>query len=223
MIFLHSCLLVVVLRSSGMERAIHSKILFIQFSLWHPLQRLSFSVPYKIFFKKLVSCYMPKTCQYPSLDSCQQMWADQGCVLVPHVFIGFMLHVGNAELLPEHLVLKVVIFFPTLARIVHVSHLYRKMERTSDLNKLNLVVINIITLLQILSNFAKYYCNWKWVYITVLPFISIMSLHKYILFTVGLWMLNYYLLLTFLWSDTSQHQTSWKNNKNGVVTRRLHY
>ena len=33
MIFLHSSLSVAVLRSSGMERAVYSKILFIQFSL----------------------------------------------------------------------------------------------------------------------------------------------------------------------------------------------
>ena len=48
---------------------------------------------------------MPETCNFPSLDSCQQrfLWPHKGVDLAPHPVIGLVLQVGDAEKFPQAL------------------------------------------------------------------------------------------------------------------------
>ena len=52
-----------------------------------------------------MACYVPKPCEFPSLDRCQKMflWTQEEVDPALHPVIGFLLQVGDAERLPHAL------------------------------------------------------------------------------------------------------------------------
>ena len=75
------------------------------------------------FGEAVVACDMPCPCEFPSLDSCQKrfLWTHKEVDLALHPVIGVVLHVGDAEKLLMHLVLKAWILSSESASRVHVS------------------------------------------------------------------------------------------------------
>ena len=49
-----------------------------------------------------MACDMPEPCKFPSLDSCQKrfLWAHKEVDLTPQTVVGFVLQVGDMEILP---------------------------------------------------------------------------------------------------------------------------
>ena len=58
-------------------------------------------------------CYMPKSCMFPSLDSCQKrfLWTHKEVDLAPHPVVGLVLQVRDTDFFSMHLVSKPGSFF----------------------------------------------------------------------------------------------------------------
>ena len=57
------------------------------------------------FGEAVVACDMPEPCRFPSSDSCQKgfSWDHKEADLSPHLVVGFVLQVGDAEKFPQAL------------------------------------------------------------------------------------------------------------------------
>ena len=102
-IFFQSFLQEALVSSSGMGRDVHCLMLSIHHFLCRP--RRCHGVLKDGFGEAVVACDMPKSCKFPSLDSCQKrfLWTHKEAAVAPHPVVGLVLQVGDAEKFPRAL------------------------------------------------------------------------------------------------------------------------